>query len=48
MRNVPRVVAARTSTWSTPIPARPITRRLSARPISSAVSWVAERIRIPW
>ena len=45
---IPRRVAAATSTLSTPIPARPITRRFSARSISSAVSRVAERITIPW
>ncbi len=44
---IPRFVAAATSTLSTPIPARPITRRLSARSIRSAVSCVADRIRIP-
>ena len=45
---MPRLVAASTSTLSTPMPARPITLRLSARPIRSAVSFVAERMRIPW
>jgi hypothetical protein len=45
---IPRFVAAATSTLSTPIPARPITRSRSARSISSASSRVAERIRIPW
>ena len=45
---IPRFVAASTSTLSTPIPARPMTRRLSARPIRSAVNCVADRIRIPW
>ena len=40
-------VAAGTSTLSTPTPARPITRRLTARSISSAVIFVAERIRMP-
>ena len=44
---IPRFVAAATSTLSTPIPARPITRRLSARSISSDVNCVADRIRIP-
>ena len=43
---IPRRVAASTSTLSTPTPARPITFRRSARPISSAVSFVAERITI--
>ena len=43
---MPRLVAASTSTLSTPTPARPITFRLSARSIRSAVSFVAERIRI--
>ena len=43
---IPRRVAASTSTLSTPTPARPITFRLSAFPISSAVSFVAERITI--
>ena len=37
----------RTSTLSTPTPARPITLRWSARSISSAVSFVAERMRMP-
>jgi hypothetical protein len=45
---IPRFVAASTSTLSTPIPARPITFNLSARSIRSAVSCVADRIRIPW
>ncbi len=45
---IPRFVAAGTSTLSTPIPARPITFRLSARSISAASSCVAERIRMPW
>ena len=45
---MPRLVAASTSTLSTPMPARPITFRLSAFSISSAVSCVAERIRIAW
>ena len=45
---IPRLVAASTSTLSTPTPARPITlQAASARSISSAVSFVAERIRIP-
>ena len=44
---IPRLVAASTSTLSTPTPARPITRRLTARSISSAVIFVAERIRMP-
>ena len=43
---IPRRVAASTSTLSTPTPARPITLRLSAAAISSAVSFVAERITI--
>src|SRR5829696_5107109 len=42
----PRLVAASTSTLSTPTPARPTTLRRSARSSSSAVSRVAERIRI--
>ena len=45
---IPRLVAAGTSTLSTPIPARPITFRFPARSISPASSCVAERIRIPW
>ena len=45
---IPRLVAAATSTLSTPMPARPITRRLPARAIMSASSRVAERIRIAW
>jgi hypothetical protein len=40
---IPRRVAAATSTLSTPTPARPITRSASARAISSASTWVAER-----
>ena len=43
---MPCFVAAGTSTLSTPIPARPITFRRSARSITSAVSFVAERITI--
>jgi hypothetical protein len=43
---IPRRVAASTSTLSTPVPARPITLRLSARAISSPVSFVPERTRI--
>ena len=43
---IPRRVAASTSTLSTPTPARPITFSLSARSISSAVSFVAERTTI--
>ena len=39
----PRFVAASTSMLSTPIPARPITLRRSARSIRSAVSFVADR-----
>ena len=44
---IPRLVAASTSTLSTPTPARPIARRFVACSISSAVSFVAERIRMP-
>ena len=44
---IPRFVAAATSTLSTPIPARPITFNRSARPITSAVNCVADRIKIP-
>ena len=44
---IPRLVAASTSTLSTPIPARPITFNRSARAITSAVIRVADRIRIP-
>ena len=43
---IPRRVAASTSTLSTPTPARPITLRRSPRSISSAVSFVADRITI--
>ena len=43
---IPRRVAASTSTLSIPTPARPITFRFVARSISSAVSFVAERITI--
>ena len=43
---MPRRVAASTSTLSIPTPARPITLRLSARPMSSAVTFVAERTTI--
>ena len=45
---IPRFVAAGTSTLSTPIPARPITRSRSARSMTSAVTCVAERISRPW
>ena len=44
---MPRRVAASTSTLSTPTPARPITFRFVATAISSAVSFVAERMTIP-
>ena len=43
---IPRLVAASTSTLSTPVPARPITLRREPRSIRSAVSLVAERITI--
>ena len=43
---IPRRVAASTSTLSTPTPARPITLRQSARSITSAVSFVADRTTI--
>src|SRR5687768_8170163 len=43
----PRLVAASTSTLSTPTPARPTTFRRSACSIRSASSVVAERIRMP-
>ena len=43
---IPRRVAASTSTLSMPTPARPITFRLSARAIRSAVTFVAERTMI--
>jgi hypothetical protein len=43
---MPRLVAASTSTLSTPMPARPITFSRPARSIRSAVSLVAERMRI--
>ena len=45
---MPFLEAAATSTLSTPTPARPTTRRLSAFSISSASHFVAERIRMPW
>ena len=41
-------VAASTSTLSTPTPARPMTLRRSPRAMRSAVSLVAERMRMPW
>ena len=44
---IPFAEAAGMSTLSTPIPARPITRRLPALAISSAVTLVAERIASP-
>ena len=44
---MPRLVAAGTSTLSTPTPARPTALRLVALSIRSAVSFVADRIRIP-
>src|SRR3954451_16523463 len=44
---IPRLVAASTSTLSTPTPARPTALRRSALSSTSAVSLVAERIRIP-
>ena len=44
---MPWRVAAGTSTLSTPTPARPITFRLVACSISSAVSFVAERMTMP-
>src|SRR4051812_43880866 len=43
----PRVVAERTSTLSTPMPARPTTFRLVATSSSSLVTLVAERIANP-
>jgi hypothetical protein len=43
---IPLRVAASTSTLSTPTPARPITLSRSARPSTSAVSFVADRITI--
>ena len=43
---MPRLVAAATSTLSTPTPARPIAFRSLPRSITSAVIFVAERIRI--
>ena len=45
---IPRLVAASTSTLSTPTPARPITRSALARSINSAVIFVAERMTMPW
>ncbi len=44
---IPRRVAASTSTLSTPTPGAADRRRLSAFAITSAVSLVAERIRMP-
>ena len=43
----PRRVAAGTSTLSTPTPARPMMRNLVAASITSAVTWVPERIIRP-
>ncbi len=43
---MPRLVAAGTSTLSTPTPARPITFSREPFSIRSAVSLVAERMRI--
>ena len=40
---IPRLVAASTSTLSTPTPARPITRNFDARSMMSAVTFVADR-----
>ena len=44
---IPRLVAASTSTLSTPTPARPTARSRAARAISGASSFVADRIRTP-
>ena len=44
---MPRLVAAATSTLSTPTPARPMAFRRVARSMTSAVSFVAERMRMP-
>src|SRR4051794_2202074 len=44
---IPRLVAASTSTLSTPTPARPTALSRSARSSRSAVSLVAERMRMP-
>ncbi len=44
---MPRLVAAGTSTLSTPTPARPIALRFVAFCSSSAVSFEALRMRIP-
>ena len=43
---IPRRVAAATSTLSIPTPARPIIFSRSARSITSAVSFVADRMTI--
>ena len=43
---IPRLVAAATSTLSTPTPARATARRLVARAISGASTFVAERMTI--
>ena len=43
---IPRRVAASRSTLSIPTPARPITFSRSARSITAAVSFVAERMTI--
>ena len=44
---IPRLVAASTSTLSTPTPALPTARNRAARAISGASSFVADRIRTP-
>src|SRR5580658_2079213 len=47
MTSMPRCVAAGTSTLSTPMPARPMTFRLSASSSSAFVTFVAERTARP-
>jgi len=48
MTTIPRAVAAGMSTLSTPIPARPITFRLSAASSTLAVALVAELTTLPY
>jgi hypothetical protein len=48
MTTMPRLLAAGMSTLSTPMPARPTTRRLSAAAMTFGVTVVAERMMRPW
>ena len=48
MTTIPRRVAASRSTLSTPMPGRPMMRRLVAASRTSAVTWLALRIIIAW